>query len=442
MTRKLTITGLIAVLLIAVVFVVAGCGGTTTTTAATTATTAAAATTTTAAAATTTTAAGATTTAAAGSTTTAAASTGPATGTPIKVGVIASETGTAAPAFPAVQQGYQLEVDALNAAGGINGRPVQLITVDDKSDPATAVSAATKLITQDNVVALLGPLSTPCALAVDPLAQKYQVPLIRWDTPTLDSPATNAKWSFIASVGPVDVANALEKEIAAMGWKKIVAAADILPPNFQSLQILQKDAASKGFTIDYLKDTWQLDATDLSPQINKIYAAYQADKPDVLFVMSAVTQTSVLTKGLKALGVNIPIQDGPVAGHPAIFAQGPAAVEGVYVIGAGVLNPSQLPENYPNKQVMLDFVTRFQAKYKSPASLFAGLGYDSAHILFAGLQAGVDDKTKIRDGIEAISKLPISQGTCTFSPTDHALHGGYNEWQVKNGVFTFVSTLN
>jgi branched-chain amino acid transport system substrate-binding protein len=437
MVRKLTIAGLIAVLLITVAFVVACGGSTTTTTAASTVTTAAPSTETTAAGATTTTAAATETTAA-----TTATTAGAATGEPIKIGVIASETGTGAPAFPAIQQGYQLEVDAFNAAGGVNGRPIQLITVDDKSDPATAVSVATKLITQDKVVALLGPLTTPAALAVEPLAEQYQVPLIRWDTPTLDSPATSAKWQFIASVGPVDVANALEKEIAAMGWKKIVAAADILPPNFQSLQILQKDAASKGFTIDYLKDTWQLDATDLTPQINKIYAAIQADKPDVAFVMSAITQTSVLVKGLKDLGVTIPIQDGPVAGHPAIFAQGPEAVEGLYVIAAGVVNPSQLPDNYPNKQVMLDFATRFQAKYNSPASLFAGLGYDSAHILFEGLKAGVDDPSKIRDGIEAIKDLPISQGTCTFSATDHVLHGGYNEWQVKGGQFTFVSTLN
>ena len=346
------------------------------------------------------------------------------------------------PAFPAVQKGYQLEVDAFNAAGGLNGRPIQLIEVDDKSDAATAVSAATKLITQDKVVALIGGLNTPAALAVEPLAGKYEIPFIRWDTPTLDSPATNAKWGFIASVGPEDVADALEKQIAAAGWKKIVGAADILPPNFQALQILEKNAPSKGFTINYLKDTWQLDATDLSPQINKIYAAYQADKPDVLFVMSAIVQTPVLTKGLTDLGVTVPQQSGPVSGHPGIFANGPEAVEGLYVIGAGVLNPSQLPDDYPNKAVMLDFATRYTAKYNEPASLFAGLGYDSAHILFEGLKAGVDNPTKIRDGIEAIKDLPISQGTCTYSPTDHVLHGGYNEWQAKGGQFVFVRKLN
>jgi branched-chain amino acid transport system substrate-binding protein len=410
MSRKLTILLILTVLLGAMVFVAACGGGTTTTTApATTATTAAA---------------------------------GPATGEPIKIGVLASLTGVAAPAFPAVQQGYQLEVANLNANGGINGRPIELIEVDDKSDAATAVSVATKLITQDKVVALMGGLNTPAALAVEPLAGKYEIPFIRWDTPTLDSPATNAKWGFIASVGPTDVADALEKQIAAMGWKKIVAAADILPPNFQALQILEKDAAAKGFTINYLKDTWQLDATDLTPQINKIYAAYEADKPDVLFIMSAIVQTPVLTKGLKDLGVTVPQESGPVSGHPGIFANGPEAVEGLYVIGAGVLNPSQLPEDYPGKAVMVDFATRFMAKYNSPPSLFAGLGYDSSHILFEGLKAGVDNPSKIRDGIEAIKDLPLSQGKCTYSPTDHALHGGYNSWQAVNGEFKFVRTLN
>ena len=111
------------------------------------------------------------------------------------------------------------------------------------------------------------------------------------------------------------------------------------------------------------------------------------------------------------------------------------------MIGAGVLNPSQLPDGFPSKAVMVDFATRYTAKYNEGTSLFAGLGYDSAHILFAGLTAGVDDKAKIRDGIEAIQNLPISQGVVNFSPTDHQLHGGYNEWLVKSGQFTFDKAL-
>ena len=165
-------------------------------------------------------------------------------------------------------------------------------------------------------------------------------------------------------------------------------------------------------------------------------------KPDVLFVLSTVQQTPMLQKGLRGLGVTEPIQSGAVSGHPAVLMMGPEAIEGLLFLGAGITNPSQLPDNYPNKQLMLDFATRYQAKYNEQATLFAGAAYDSFHILFEGLKAGGDDKQKIRDAIEALKNFPCSQGVVNYSPTDHQLHGAYNEWEVKSGVFTFVRSLN
>jgi len=430
MRHKTTLAGLLAVLLIAVLLVFTACGGDdeTTTTAAPN---------TTAAPSSDTTAGGTDTTAPSTETTG-----GAATGEPIKIGVIASMSGTAAAPSPSMVNAVQLEVDAVNAAGGVNGRPIELVIVDDKSDPATAASVATKLITQDKVTAILGPLSTPPCLAVQPLAEKYETPLLRWDTPTLDAPELKEKWSFICSVGPYDVADALQKQIAAEGWKKIVAAADILPPNFQSLDILEQEAAAKGYEITVLEDTWQLDATDLTPQINKIFQAYKDLQPDALFVMSAIQQTPLLQKGLTSLGVTVPIQSGPVSGHPAIFSMGPEAVEGLLFIGAGITNPSQLPDTYPNKDLLMDFATRFEAKYNEIPTLFAGAGYDSFRILLEALKVGGDDKAKVRDAIEALKDFPVSQGVVNYSPDDHVLHGGYNEWLVKGGEFTFVRQLN
>ena len=185
-----------------------------------------------------------------------------------------------------------------------------------------------------------------------------------------------------------------------------------------------------------------MDATDLTPQINKIYAAYKEKNPDVLFVMSAIVQTPILQKGLIDLGVTVPIQSGPVSGHPAIFSMGPEVVEGLLIIGAGITNPATLPDDYPGKAVMQDFADRYMAKYNEPATLFAGAGYDSFISFFQGLKAGVDDKAKVRDAIEALKDFPVSQGVVTDAPDDHQLHGGYNEWIVKDGVFTFVRALN
>jgi branched-chain amino acid transport system substrate-binding protein len=277
---------------------------------------------------------------------------------------------------------------------------------------------------------------------VQPLAERYGIPLLRWDTPTLDAPAIDAHWSFICSVGPVDVADALTKQTQAAGWKNILAAADVLPPNYQALDILKETLPPLGVKITVLEDNWQLDSTDSTPMVNKIYAAYKEVNPDVLFLMSSIHQTAIFVKNLKALGVTCPIQSGAVSGHPTVFMKGPEVVEGLLLIGAGITNPSQLPDDYPNKAAMVDFATRYQAGFDEAATLFAGAAYDSFHILLEGLKAGGDDKAKIRDAIEALKNFPVMQGVVNYGPDDHQLHGGYDEWMIKSGAFTFVRTLN
>lgn len=413
--------GVIAALLVVVLLTVACGGGTTTTTVAS----------------------NVTTTAPTGSTDGASSTDTSLKGEPIKIGVLASLTGVAAGATGSIMNALQLEVDTTNAAGGIKGRQIELVTMDDKSDSAVAVADMTKLITQDKVTAVLGPLTTPAAAAVAPLAEKYEVPLLRWDTPTLNDPTTKPVWSFYISDGPKDVADALLKQIKAAGWKNILAIGDQLPVNQDTLTLLKTEAASAGAKITVMSDTWSLGATDLTPIINKIVGQYKNVKPDVVFVLAATTQTPVLVKGLKALGVTVPIQGGPASAHPSIFTLGPEVMEGFLVVGAGVTNPTQLPDDYPGKDVMLDFATRYKAKFGEGATLFAAAGYDSFHILLEGLKVGGDDKAIVRETIENLTGFVGAQGVFNFTAEDHQGHkGGYCDWLVKSGEFTFVRVLN
>ena len=222
--------------------------------------------------------------------------------------------------------------------------------MDDKTDAPTAVSAATKLITQDNVTAILGPLHTPCALAVQPLAERYEIPLLRWDTPTLDAPAVDAYWSFICSVGPEDVADALTKQIEAAGWTNILAAADVLAAQLPGARYPQGDPSGAGVEITVLEDNWQLDTTDSTPMVNKIFAAYKEVQPDVLFLLSSLHQTPIFIKApVGTWGSTVPIQSGAVSGHPTVFMRGDEVVEGLLLLGAGITNPSDLPADYPTR---------------------------------------------------------------------------------------------
>jgi branched-chain amino acid transport system substrate-binding protein len=92
---------------------------------------------------------------------------------------------------------------------------------------------------------------------------------------------------------------------------------------------------------------------------------------------------------------------------------------------------------------MVEFAKRFQAKYNTTCDLYAGMGWDIIHIVYEGLKAGGDDKAKIRDAIENLKNFQGMQGMYNYSATDHVgNHGGFAEWEVKNGVFTFMQALN
>ncbi|MBC7294361.1 MAG: ABC transporter substrate-binding protein, partial [Thermoleophilia bacterium] len=149
--RKRTAMGILLAALLVVVLVVAACGGGgTTTTSAITGTTAGG--------------------------TGASTGGGAATGEPIKLGLLMSLTGVSAAPCANVVNAVKLEVDAINAAGGVNGRPIELVVEDDKSDVTAATAAMTKLIQQDKVTAIMGPFPMWCAAPSAAIASKAEVP--------------------------------------------------------------------------------------------------------------------------------------------------------------------------------------------------------------------------------------------------------------------------
>ena len=97
---------------------------------------------------------------------------------PIKLGALVSTTGVIAPFGTDAQPAAELFVEELNARGGINGRPIQLVIVDDESKPDQAVSAAKRLIQQEKVVAMVGPLSAVVSASVAPVLNESKVPAV------------------------------------------------------------------------------------------------------------------------------------------------------------------------------------------------------------------------------------------------------------------------
>lgn len=417
----------IAILVLLLGVIAAGCGEdeTTTTTAASTETT------------------GASTETTAGSTET----TGATSNEPFKIGVNAPYTGINAGAWPGTYNALKVEIERVNAEGGINGRPIEMVELDTKSDPTTAANNATNLCTRDDIAACFMTYPPEEIAAIASIVEKYQMPSITWASPLNtegQAELWKGEWLFYVMASGEDYTNALLNEIKAQGWKSVLGIADQILLNIEILDVLKDRAAAEGLSVTVLPDQVSLAETDLTPYCNKIYAEWKKNPTDVVLLMNAMTQFPQLYKGLRGLGLDVPIVGGPVCAHMASFAMGPQAVEGALIVGNAATNTPALPDDYRNKELMLKYDTLIKEKMDAPLDMWGAQAIDSCLVLWEGLKAGGDDRAAVRDTIEALKDFPSCQGgTINYMPGDHkGISGGWVTWEMSNGEFKFVRALD
>jgi len=426
------------VLVLAVALMAAACGGDdeTTTTAAPTETTAAPSTETTAEPTETT----------AESTETTAA--GPATGEPIKIGVSTSLTGTSAAPGISFGQGVAVQVAYVNANGGINGRPIEIIQYDDASEVPNAITNINKMIQEDGVFMTVGPFAQYMQEPARQIAEQMQVPMSGGGPATLEQlAAEQPQWSVMVSAAPPTHADAYVKIFAENGWTNILGIGDVLSIHQETMDLLVEQGAENGFTFTKMEDSFGFDVTDFQPILNRMMEEIDAVQPDAILLSANMIGAAPIYKGLRSLGVTIPIQGSPASAHPALFSLGPDAVEGMLVLDSGgIVNPLALPDDFPLKAGQLDFLDRYQAEYGQPPDFFAAYGADLVTVAVEAMNqaGGADDRAAVADALINITDLVGLEGIINFTPeaTSEGVTGQMVEFQVKGGQFEFVEVVN
>lgn len=439
--KKLYMVAGLLVLLLAIAVAAVACGDTETTT-----TTAPVSTETTTAPSTDTSAAVSTDSTAPSTQTTAA---GPTTGEPIKIGLSNSLTGVLAAPGKSMQQGVQVQIEYINANGGINGRPLELVEYDDKSEAANVVANLTKLIQDDKVAATIGPFGQAFQETARQLAEQNEVPMVGNGPATLKELTADAKkytWSVYVPQSPPAQAAALVNIIKNNGWKNVLAIGDVLPIDQETLALVAEAATAEGFTFTLMPDTIMLDQVDFQPILNKLMDQYQQLKPDAIVIATTMLGVPPLYKGMRGLGITIPVQASSAAAHPALFMMGPEAVEGLLVMDpGGLMNPQALPDTWPIKTQQLDFLQRYQAKFNAPVDFTAATAADLVTVLAEAMKkaGGPDDKEKVRESLMSLTDIPLICGVLTLTPDDNTqgIKDFMVEWQIKGGQWEFVSTL-
>ncbi|MFN3274027.1 MAG: ABC transporter substrate-binding protein [Paracoccus sp. (in: a-proteobacteria)] len=355
----------------------------------------------------------------------------------IRIGASISATGPAAFLGDPQVRTLEMLVEDLNAAGGINGEEITLIHYDDGGDPNKARTFATRLIEDDEVVAIIGGTTTGATMSIMSVAEDAGIPFISlagaieiidpvrpftFKTPHTDRMACEKIFEDIQSRGFTNVA--------------MISGTDGFGASMhaQCKQVI----GDYGLTLVADENYNPTDA-DMTAQLTKIR---NTEGVEALINPGFGQGPSIVTRNYAQLGLDIPFyQSHGVASNGFIDLAGADAAEGVRLPGTALLVADILPDDDAQKQVALTYKTAFEDATGTPVSTFGGYAHDAFLILTDAMtRAGSSEPQAIRDAIEATDGLTGTTGTYTFSESDHlGLDlSAFRMLEIRNGAWALV----
>ena len=327
---------------------------------------------------------------------------------PIKIGEFASLTGGNASFGQQSHNGTLLAIDELNAAGGVLGRPLLLITEDDQSQAGQPATIVQKLIAQDKVVAVLGEVASSKSLEAAPICQQNKIPMI---SPASTNPKVTEVGDHIFRICFIDPfqGTVMAKFALAKGWKKVAMLTDVKQDYSVGLaEFFIKYFEAHGGEI--VKDQkYSSGDKDFKPQLTSIKAA----KPDAIFIPGYYGEVALIGKQARLLGLKVPLLGGDGWMGDSLLKVGGSSLDGCFF--------SAHFSAFDQSPAVQAFLTRFRARFNMEPDDMAALGYDSAMILADAIKrAGTTESAPLRDAIAATTNFPGVTGTITLDAQRNA----------------------
>ena len=313
------------------------------------------------------------------------------------------------------EKGASLKVELINKAGGVNGHLLELISYDDQSSPEQAAKVAQRLISRDNVLAMIGTASVPVSGAVASLANKSKIPTIIGSGYSVDP----QKDKFIFnSAHKTDFACARPFQyFKEKGITKVALLMPIGSLGELGSTLARKYAPEYGITI-IGEEKFDIKAPDVTSQLAKLRTL----SPQAIFSFCTGEPAALVARNMSQMGMNIPLLVSHGNANPG-FLKLVSDLSVTVIVPAGrAAAPEAVPDNDPCKKVVMDFSKAHMLKYGEPANYYSAEMVDAIDLIAAGLKTtGSTDTEKLRDALENTKKFVGMQGIYNFSPTDH--HG-------------------
>ncbi len=354
----------------------------------------------------------------------------------INIGVVSEMTGANASYGNSIVNGINLAVKEQNARGGVLNKQVEIIVADDKSEPAEAANAMSKLINQDNVKAVMGIFPSSNAIAAANVSEASKVPFLAVGATnpkvTVNEDGSVKPHTFrVCFIDPFQGtvgANFVYNELAA---KTTTIYIDNSSDYAKGLAAAFKEAYTAAGGQVLAEESYLQKDTDFKAVLTKIKSA----NPEALYVPGYYEEVGKIVKQARELGLNIPIIGGDGWDSPKL----------VEIAGAAALNNTYFTNHYSvdsGEAASKAFVESYKKAYGQNPDACAVLGYDGANLMMQAItKAGAYDAAKITEVLSATKDFNAVTGKTSLNETHDAVKSAVI-LEFKDGVQKYRATVN
>jgi len=333
---------------------------------------------------------------------------------PIKIGALFAVTGPASFLGEPERNTLELLVREANAKGGIRGSKIELVSYDTGGDVTKAVQLANKLIKNDHVSVIIGPSTTGETMAVIPVAEKEQIPLVSCAAGIKITEPVK-KWVFKTPANDHVAAEKILIQADRLKQRSIALITVSDAFGASGREQLKAMAAKRGFKI-VADEVYSPKDPEMIAQLTKIKSA----KPDAIICWGTNPGPALITRNMQQLGIKTQLyQSHGVASKKFIELAGPEAAQGIMLPAGKLTVHHLLKKSDPQAKVLKEYTESYKKAFGVDPSTFGGYAWDGFQLVVTALQNGATTPAQIRDGIEKNGRLVGVSGVFKMSTADH-----------------------
>lgn len=354
----------------------------------------------------------------------------------IKIGVVSEMTGANATYGNSIVNGIKLAVKEQNAKGGVLNKQIEIVVADDKSEPAEAANAMSKLINQDNVKATIGIFPSSNAIAAANVSESSKIPFLAIGATnpkvTVNDDGSVKKHTFrVCFIDPFQGTVGANFVYNELGAKRAAIYIDNSSDYAKGLAAAFKEAYTAAGGSVIAQESYLQKDTDFKSVLTKISAA----APDVIYVPGYYEEVGKIIKQARELGINLPIVGGDGWDSPKLAE----------IAGTTALNNTYFTNHYSvdsEDAASKAFVDNYKNAYGQNPDACAVLGYDGANLMMQTIaKAGAYEPEKITEALASTKDFNAVTGKTSLNSSHDAVKSAVI-LEYKDGKQTYRATVN